>query len=399
MLDIKEIYKAQENIDGVVHKTIIEKSNTFSQMCGGEVFFKYENQQRTGSFKIRGAYNKIVSIDEESKGNGVIAASAGNHAQGVALAAASAGIKATIVMPEHAPLSKINATEGYGAEVILYGDCYDDAYKKACDIQKETKATFVHAFDDYHVMAGQGVIGLEIIQNIPDVNMVIAPIGGGGLLAGISVAIKSLKPEVEIIGVEAENAASYQASRSEGKCITLKQVYTIADGIAVKKPGEKNFPILNKYVDDAVTVNDEEIASAILLLLEREKQVVEGSGAVGLAALINHKVNVNGKKVVCLLSGGNIDMNFIHRIIEKGLIKAGRNINFRTVVPDRPGMLNRITEIIAREGGNILNVYHDRYDKDLSLDTTIINIRLETNNSKHGLQIINALKAEGYQIL
>lgn len=399
MLDIKDIYKAQENINGIIHNTNMEKSNTFSKLCGCEIFFKYENQQRTGSFKIRGAYNKIVSLDEASRSKGVVAASAGNHAQGVALAASLAGIEATIVMPKHAPLSKINATEGYGAKIVLHGDCYDDAYEKACQIREQIGATLIHAFDDYEIMAGQGVIGLEILQTLPDVEVIVAPIGGGGLLSGISVAIKSLKPEVKLIGVEAETAASYKASKAEGKCVALKNVHTIADGIAVKKPGDKNFPILNQYVDDVVTVNDEEIASAILLLLEREKQVVEGSGAVSLASLLNQRVNVKGKKVVVLLSGGNIDMNFIHRIIEKGLIKAGRNINIRTVVPDRPGMLNQITEIIAGEGGNILNVHHDRYDKDLSLDTTIINIRLETNDRAHGLKIIETLKAAGYKVL
>ncbi len=399
MLDIKDIYKAQENIEGIIHKTTMEKSNTFSKICGGEVFLKYENQQRTGSFKIRGAYNKIVSLDEQERKKGVIAASAGNHAQGVALAAGLAGIKAVIVMPRNAPLSKINATEGYGAQVVLHGDCYDDAYGKASEIQKEKQMTFIHAFNDYDIMAGQGVIGLEIIHNLPEVDVIIAPIGGGGLLSGISVAVKSLKPDVVIIGVEAENAASYKASKKEGKCIILKNVYTIADGIAIKSPGDKNFPILNRYVDDVVTVSDEEIASAILLLLEREKQLVEGSGAVGLAALLNHKIDVAGRKAVCLLTGGNIDMNFINKIIEKGLIKAGRNINIRTVVPDRPGMLNKITEIIAAEGGNILNIYHDRYDKDLSLDTTIIHIRLETNNVAHGERIIDVLKQKGYNIL
>jgi len=399
MLDIKDIYKAQENIEGIIHKTTMEKSNTFSKMCEGEVYFKYENQQRTGSFKIRGAYNKIISLDEADKKKGVIAASAGNHAQGVALAASLAGIKAIIVMPQNAPLSKINATEGYGAEVILYGNCYDDAYEKACEIQKEKQMTFIHAFNDYDIMAGQGVIGLEMIHSLPEVGVIIAPIGGGGLLSGISVAVKSLKPEVSIIGVEAANAASYKSSKEAGKCTTLKNAYTIADGIAIKSPGEKNFPILNRYLDDVVTANDEEIASAILLLLEREKQLVEGSGAVGLAALLNNKINIRGKKAICLLTGGNIDMNFINKIIEKGLIKAGRNINIRTVVPDKPGMLNKLTEIIALEGGNILNVYHDRYDKDLSLDTTIIHVRLETNNVEHGKKIVRVLEERGYQVL
>jgi threonine dehydratase len=399
MLDIKEIYKAQENIEGIIHKTTMEKSNTFSKICGGEVYLKYENQQRTGSFKIRGAYNKIVSLNEKERKKGVIAASAGNHAQGVALAAKLAGIKAVIVMPRNAPLSKINATEGYGAQVVLYGDCYDDAYDKASEIQKENQMTFIHAFNDYDIMAGQGVIGLEIIHNLPETGVIIAPIGGGGLLSGISVAVKSLKPDVSIIGVEAENAASYKASKKEGKCVVLKDVYTIADGIAIKSLGDKTFSILNRYVDDVVTVNDEEISSAILLLMEREKQLVEGSGAVGLAALINHKIDVKNKKAVCLLTGGNIDMNFINKIIEKGLIKAGRNINIRTVVPDRPGMLNKITEIIASEGGNILNIYHDRYDKDLSLDTTIIHIRLETNNIQHGEKIVDVLREKGYKIL
>lgn len=399
MINIKDIYKAQENIQDIAHKTLLERSTTFSKMCDGEIYLKYENQQRTGSFKIRGAYNKIISLDERSKQKGVIAASAGNHAQGVALAASLAQIESTIVMPKHAPLSKINATEGYGAKIVLYGDCYDDAYEKACQIREKTQGTYIHAFDDYAIIAGQGVIGIELIQALPDIDVVVAPIGGGGLLSGISIAIKSLKPHVKLIGVEAEGAASYKASREEGKCVSLKRVQTIADGIAIKKPGEKTFSILNQYVDDVVTVNDEEIANAILLLLEREKQLVEGSGAVALAALLNQKIKVHNKKVACLLSGGNIDMNFIHRIIEKGLIKAGRNTNIRIIVSDRPGMLNKITAIIAREGGNVLNVYHDRYNKDLSLDMTFINIRLETNNESHGFHIIEALRKEGYKVI
>ncbi len=399
MLDIKDIYRAQENIEGIINKTILEKSNTFSTMCQGEIFLKYENQQRTGSFKIRGAYNKIVSLSEKNKQRGVIAASAGNHAQGVALAGAVAGIDVTIVMPLHAPLSKINATKGYGAKVELYGHCYDDAYFRACQIKEETKATLIHAFDDYNIMAGQGVIGLEIIQKLPDVDMIVAPIGGGGLLSGIATAVKSLKPKVEIIGVEAKDAASYMASKEAGQCVSLESVHTIADGIAVKKPGKKNFDILNKYVDQVVTVDDEEISNTILLLLEREKQLVEGSGAVSLAAILNHKVKVKHKKAAALLTGGNIDMNFIHKIIEKGLVKAGRNTNISVVVPDKPGVLHKLTHIIASQGANILNVNHDRYDKNISLDTTIIQIRLETNDVEHGLTIKELLKEKGYKVI
>lgn len=399
MLDIKDIYRAQENIEGIVHKTILEKSNTFSKMCQGDIYLKYENQQRTGSFKIRGAYNKMMSLKDENKERGVIAASAGNHAQGVALAGALAGIDVTIVMPLQAPLSKVNATKGYGAKVELYGHCYDDAYDRACQIKQETKATLIHAFDDYEIMAGQGVIGLEIIQKLPDVDMIVAPIGGGGLLSGIAIAVKSLKPKVEIIGVEAKGAASYMASKEAGQCISLESVYTMADGIAVKKPGKKNFDILNKFVDQVVTVDDEEIANAILLLLEREKQLVEGSGAVSLAALLNHKIKAKNKKVAVLLSGGNIDMNFIHKIIEKGLIKAGRNTSINVVVMDKPGVLNKLTHIIASQGANILNVNHHRFDPDISLDTTIIQIKLETNDVEHGLAIKEALKQKGYKII
>lgn len=398
-MDIRDIYEAREKIKDLINPTILDRSSTFSDMCGCEIYLKQENQQKTGSFKIRGALNKILSLDEADKQKGVIAASAGNHAQGVALAAQKAGIEATIVMPVNAPLAKVNATVGYGAKVILFGESFDDALNKAHELQQETQAAFIHAFNDQKIIAGQGVVGLEILETLPEVDAIIVPIGGGGLISGISIAVKKLKPNVRIIGVQAENAACYKHSIEEGKIVSLNSVRTIADGIAIKKPGEINFEIIKKNVDDIVTVTEDEIASAILLLLEREKQVVEGSGAVSLAVALNHKIPLTNQKVVCILSGGNIDMNFIHKIIERGLIKAGRSMTIKTIISDKPGMLYKLTELIANQGANILNVEHDRYDRCLTIDATIIHIRMETNNSEHGQRVIEALKVAGYEIL
>lgn len=398
MVEIQQIWQARENLAGVIHQTNLDLSFTFSELSGNKVYLKTENLQKTGSFKIRGAYNKIASLGSQEKGKGVIAASAGNHAQGVAFGATKAGIPSTIVMPEGAPLSKVIATQGYGANVILHGGVYDDAYNKALELQKETGAVFVHAFDDPEVIAGQGTIGLEILDELPDVDAIFVPIGGGGLISGIAVAVKSLKPSVKIIGVEAEGAACVLASRQTGQRETLTSALTIADGIAVKCPGALTYDLIQKYVDDVVTVSDEEIASTILLLLERAKLVAEGSGAAALAALVYRKNLLKNQKAAVLISGGNIDVNFMSRIIEKGLVKTGRNVKLATAMLDKPGNLQHFLSIIAENKANVISIFHDRLDPNLPLNTAQVQVVLETQSTEHIEQLTANFKKQGYDV-
>lgn len=310
MLELKDFEAAADRLKNVIHNIPLSTSCTFSAMTGAEVYLKYENQQKTGSFKVRGAYNKIMKRFAEGDLHAVVASSAGNHAQGVAFAATAAGVKSTIVMPRSAPIAKVSATQGYGAEVVLAGNIYDEAYAKACEICEETGAEFIHPFDDEDVMAGQGTIALEILRDLPGVDMIFVPAGGGGLISGVAACAKQINPRIQIIGVQAEGAPAIANSFRTGERTPSDTVHTIADGIAVKTPGEKTFEYIKKYVDRVVTVSDDEIASAVLLLLERCKQVVETSGAAPLAAVLNNKVDVKGKKVVCVLSGGNIDVSF-----------------------------------------------------------------------------------------
>lgn len=398
MLELKDFLEAREKLKGVIHVTNLDLSATCSRMSGSEVYLKTENLQRTGSFKIRGAFNKIAALAIEDKQKGIIAASAGNHAQGVAYAAAMTGTRALIVMPETAPFSKVAATRGYGAEVVLCGENYDEAYHKALEIQAVTGAVFIHAFDDPLVVAGQGTIGLEILDELPDVDVIFAPIGGGGLAGGIAMAVKLLKPAVKIIGVEAEGAASYKQARQTGIRANLPSVKTIADGIAVKCPGELTFDLLNRYLDDVVTVDDEETAGTILLLLERSKLVAEGAGAVSLAALLYNKYPVQGKKTVAVISGGNIDVNFISLIIEKGLVKTGRRILLSTVMPDKPGNLQAYLTVIARERGNIISINHDRSQVSLPVDQALVETVIEIQGPEHGERIIKALINKGFDV-
>ncbi|MGI6226967.1 MAG: threonine ammonia-lyase [Peptococcales bacterium] len=398
MVELQKIWQARENLVGVIHQTNLDLSFTFSELSGNKVYLKTENLQKTGSFKLRGAFNKIASLSPEEKEKGVIAASAGNHAQGVAFGASKAGIASTIVMPEGAPLSKVVATRGYGANVVLHGGVYDDAYNKAIEIQKETGATFVHAFDDPEVIAGQGTIGLEILDELPDVDVILAPIGGGGLISGIAVAVKTLKPSVKIIGVEAEGAACVLASRQSGEPQTLTSALTIADGIAVKSPGTITFDLIQKYVEDVVTVSDEEISSTILLLLERSKLVAEGSGAAALAALVYRKNLLQNKKVAVLVSGGNIDVNFMSRIIEKGLVKTGRNVTITTAILDKPGNLQHFLSIIAENKANVISISHDRLDPNLPLDIAQVKVVLETQSHEHVARLISSIKEQGYGV-
>ncbi|EAX47394.1 threonine dehydratase [Thermosinus carboxydivorans Nor1] len=394
---LDDVKKAQAALAGLVHHTPLDRSHTFSAMVGCEVYLKLENLQKTGSFKIRGAYNKIHSLTDDEKRRGVIAASAGNHAQGVAFAARLAGIRATIVMPEVAPLAKIMATRGYGAEVLLAGAVYDEAFQKAKQVQAEKGQTFIHAFNDPAVIAGQGTVGLEILHDLDDVSAIVAPIGGGGLIAGIAAAVKELAPHVKIYGVQAQGASAVYMSKQAHELKTTPDAVTMADGIAVKVPGDLTFAIIDKYVDDVVVVDDEATAGAILMLLERAKLMVEGAGAVSLAAVLHGKIPAKGK-VACILSGGNIDVNFISRIIERGLVKAGRRVKMTTLVLDRPGELQRLLAIIARSRANVIHVYHDRVARNVPLGQAVVELSLETRDALHTDEILANLRREGYTV-
>ena len=349
MLELKDFEAAADRLKNVIHNIPLSTSGTFSAMSGAEVYLKYENQQKTGSFKVRGAYNKIMKRYAEGDLHAVVASSAGNHAQGVAFAASSVGVKSTIVMPRSTPIAKVSATQGYGAEVVLAGNIYDEAYAKACEICEETGAEFIHPFDDEDVMAGQGTIALEILRDLPFVDIIFVPAGGGGLISGIAACAKQINPRIQIVGVQAEGAPAIANSFRAGTLRPSDTVRTIADGIAVKCPGENTFRYIQQYVDRVVTVSDEEIASTVLLLLERCKQVVETSGAAPLAAVLNNKVDVKGKKVVCVLSGGNIDVSFIHKIVEKGLVTRCRQLKFSVLMPDVPGALERFAHLVAEQ--------------------------------------------------
>ena len=391
MLELKDFEAAADRLKNVIHNIPLSTSCTFSAMTGAEVYLKYENQQKTGSFKVRGAYNKIMKRFAEGDLHAVVASSAGNHAQGVAFAATAAGVKSTIVMPRSAPIAKVSATQGYGAEVVLAGNIYDEAYAKACEICEETGAEFIHPFDDEDVMAGQGTIALEILRDLPGVDMIFVPAGGGGLISGVAACAKHINPRIQIIGVQAEGAPAIANSFRTGERTPSDTVHTIADGIAVKTPGEKTFEYIKKYVDRVVTVSDDEIASAVLLLLERCKQVVETSGAAPLAAVLNNKVDVKGKKVVCVLSGGNIDVSFIHKIVEKGLITRCRQLKFSVLMPDAPGALEHFSHIVAQQNANIILFQHDRVQTDLEIGEAIIHVVCEVGGVDHAKRLIDTL--------
>ncbi|MBO8137665.1 MAG: threonine ammonia-lyase [Desulfotomaculum sp.] len=397
-ISLEDIKNARECIKDVIHKTDLIPNNTLNDICGSNVYLKLENLQKTGSFKIRGAFNKIANLSDEEKKAGVIASSAGNHAQGVALAASVYGTKSTIVMPTTAPLAKITATRNYGAEVVLHGHVFDDAYAKSVEIQSETGATFIHAFNDPLVIAGQGTIGLEILEDMPDVDAIVVPIGGGGLISGIALAAKNINPKIKIIGVEPTNAASMKESAVAGKAVTLCSALTIADGIAVKTPGDLTFDIVKQYVDEIVVVEEDEIANAILFLLERCKLIAEGAGAASVAALLNGKVQLPGKKVVAVVSGGNIDVNMLSRIVDKGLTKAGRKTELTTVIPDKPGQLQKLLKTISDLSANVVEIYHNRIRNGVELGYAQVDLVLETNDSQHLNKIIEELVNKKYSV-
>ena len=390
------ILEARERLKGVAQRTGMVQFKALSDESS-QVYLKTEDLQNTGSFKVRGAYIKIASLSEEERACGVIASSAGNHAQGVALAAKAFGVPATIVMPAGAPLSKVKATRELGANVVLHGTVYDDAYAEACRLQKETGATFIHPFDDPMVIAGQGTIGLEIMDDLPDVNTIVVPIGGGGLASGVAAAVKMLHPHVRVIGVQAAGAAGMKASLDAGHIVELPSAKTIADGIAVKRPGENTFELCRQYLDQVVTVDDDEIAQAILFLMERGKMVAEGAGAAPVAAILNRKFDVTGK-VAAVISGGNIDVTMLSRIIEKGLLRAGRVSKLRIILQDRPGQLEQVSRIIGGNGANVMAIHHDRTDVDLDIRDAILEITMETQDREHAQRIIVALREAGFNV-
>ncbi len=396
----EDILKAREKLKTIIKDTEVEMSHSASEKWGADIYFKYENLQRTGSFKIRGAYNKIANLSEAEKKRGVVASSAGNHAQGVALSGKLAGVKTTIVMPETASLNKISATKGYGAEVILHGEIYDDAYAHARELEKSQGLTFVHPYEDPLVIAGQGTIGIEILEKIPDLDLIAIPIGGGGLISGIATAIKHLRPQCKIIGVQSAQAPSMsQLFHKQTITAQAKRISTIADGIAIKNPSPAMYEnFISKLVDDVVTVTDDEIAEAIVYLLERAKTVTEGSGAAAMAAMMNRKFPLLKKNCI-LLCGGNIDLNIIAKVIERGQIQRGRLAQISVVVDDLPGNLNRLTKAIADEKANVLEVHHDRVGQGLYLRETRIDFNLETTSREHVEKIKEALRKAGGRIL
>ncbi len=397
MLTLDKVYHAAYILKEVARRTDLIYAPELSHDT--QLYLKTENLQVTGSFKVRGAYYKISQLNEEQKKAGIIACSAGNHAQGVALAATKMGIRSTVCMPDGAPLSKVEATRRLGAEICLVKGAYDDAYAKALEIQQETGATLIHPFDDEQVVAGQGTIGLEVLEQLPDAEAVIVPIGGGGLISGVAFAIKSLNPNIKVYGVQAANAPSMAQSRKEGKQITLNTAATFADGIAVKHPGDLTFALTQQYVDDVVTVSEDEIAAAILTLMEKQKLVAEGAGAVSVAAALFHKVPIQGKKTVCILSGGNIDVNILSRVITRGLVTSGRMAALQIALEDKPGQLVGVSEIISRCGGNVISVHHERSDANMPISSCYLKVGMETRSFEQIHEIENTLRQAGFQII
>ena len=401
MLKLEDFKAAKKRVDEVILPTHLIHSDAFSEECGNDVYIKPENLQKTGAFKIRGAYNKIMKLDDEAKKKGLIASSAGNHAQGVALGAQMTGIKATIVMPATAPLAKVSATRGYGAEVVLNGEVYDDAYAKAVEIQKETGATFIHPFNNEHVMAGQGTIALEIFEQLnSEVDTILCPIGGGGIIAGVAVAAKALNPNVKVIGVQTSNIPSMQESVKNGEVTTAFKAATIADGIAVKTPGDATFEIIKELVDEVITVTEEEIAQGMLFLLEHQKIVSEGAGAVSTAALLSKKYQpTEGEKVVCIVSGGNVDVNTLYRVIGVGLAKEGRRYSFSTTMTDKPGGFLELIRIISENNANILNANQTRLSSGGAIGKQSAEFILETFDHEHIAKIKSEIEAAGFDIV
>ena len=397
MLTLDKVYHASFVLKPVIRRTdLILAPN----LCPGtEIHLKTENLQITGSFKVRGAYYKMSQLTEEERSHGVIACSAGNHAQGVALAATRNGISSLICLPAGAPISKVEATRRFGAQIEMVPGAYDDAYARALQLRDEKGYTFIHPFDDEEVIAGQGTIGLELLEQLPDADAVIVPIGGGGLCAGVAFAIKQLNPRCKVYGVQAAGAPSMRDALVNGEIGTLSAVKTIADGIAVKRPGDLTYELIKKYVDDVVTVTDDEVATAILALIEQQKLIAEGAGAVSVAAAMFHKVPIEGKKVICLLSGGNIDVTILSRVISRGQLKTGRSADITVALTDKPGQLSAVSKIVSDLGGNVVGVYHDRTELDADITGCYLRLILETRDQAHVDEIAAAIEAAGYHIV
>lgn len=397
MLTLDKIYHAGYVLKNVIRKTDLIHAPKINPES--DIYLKTENLQITGSFKVRGAYYKISQLSDDEKAKGVIACSAGNHAQGVALAASKNGIKSLICLPDGAPISKVEATKSYGADVCLVNGVYDDAYNKAIQLRDEKGYTFIHPFDDENVIAGQGTIGLELLDQLPDIDAIIVPIGGGGLISGVAFAAKMLKPEIKIYGVQASGAPSMLVSMESGKIECLDSVSTIADGIKVKEPGVNTFDCCQKYVDEIVTVTDDEISSAILALIEQHKLIAEGAGAVSVAAAMFNKVPIKGKKTVCLVSGGNIDVTILSRVIKRGLLKSGRSDSINIELMDKPGQLRDVSRIIAELGGNVVAIHHERASEGSDINGCYLRIVLETRNFEHKMSIRKTLADAGFKIV
>ncbi len=396
MIQLSDVHDALGRIRANIRVSPCPRSEAFSALTNNAIFLKLDNQQRTGAFKERGALNKLLTLTADEQARGVIAASAGNHAQGVAYHAGKHGIHARILMPLPTPLTKVSATKAYGAEVLLHGANYDEAYEKAVEQSRDERLTLIHAFDDDAVIAGQGSLGLEILEQHPDIEVVVSPIGGGGLTGGIACAVKESKPSVKVYGVQPARIPSMKAAVAQGKPVTLESAKTIADGIAVRRAGERTLPLIQKYVDEIVTVEEEEIANAILLLLEREKTLAEGAGAAAMAAVLNRKLPLEGKRVAVLVCGGNIDVTLLARIIERGLVKDGRLVRLRVHLPDYPGALYRLTGILAEHRANIVETAYDRAYHGVNLGDTAIDITMETRGPDHIAELISALIHAGY---
>ena len=405
IVTLSDIQAAVVHVRKSIQVSPCTRSETFSELTGNSIYLKLENRQRTGAYKERGALNKLLSLTADERSQGVIAASAGNHAQAVAYHASRLGIRARIVMPLATPLIKVSATRDYGGDVVLHGANYDEAYEEAMRLSAQERLTFVHAFDDDAVIAGQGTLGLELLEQHPDLEVVVVPIGGGGLIGGMGCALKETNPRIQVIGVQPARLPSVKVALSEGKPVTLPSAVTIADGIAVRRVGVRTLPLIQKYVDDIVTVEEEEIANAVLLLLEREKILAEGAGAAALAALVNRRIPMipdsiirgkAGRKVVAVVSGGNIDVTLLARIIERGLVKDGRLVRLRVHLPDYPGALHRLTGILAQHRANIVETSYDRAYHNVNLGDTAIDVTMETRGPDHIAELISALGANGY---
>lgn len=397
MLTLDRVYKASRVLKDVIRETDMILAPNIRK--GTNIYLKTENLQVTGSFKVRGSYFKISQLSEEERKKGVIACSAGNHAQGVALAATRSGIKSIICLPDGAPISKVEATKRYGAEVCMVKGVYDDAYKKAIELRDENGYCFIHPFDDPDVIAGQGTIGLEIMEQLPNVDAVIVPIGGGGLISGVAYTIKQINPNCKVYGVQAQGAPSMENSINDGQIETLPKVQTIADGIAVKTPGNLTYDLVKEYVDGIVTVSDDEIALAILTLLEQQKLIAEGAGAVPVAAVLAGKIpDIDGKNICCLVSGGNVDVTVLSRVIERGLKMSGRTANITIALSDRPGQLAEVSDIIAKTGANVTSINYDSTDLDMNITDCYLRIDVETRDFSHIVAIKSALREAGFEV-